>query len=522
MKKTFLLLVFGLFAANSAFAQRDNFYSILFQENPGYYHALYNTMQQRDGDFVINTFIFEDTGNPEMADPVGNMFYKVSSATLAITDSLFVADPVQKAYVFARDPRGDGNIKATFDYHEECDSTFLRISHFPDYDLNVNPDEDIMVPICEGQAFVDFNGHIVDCHGDLIIKYYMERPDGTYDDYIVRIDREGTLENQALLFEDSDLIVKPFDVLKESPLQYYQWEPSSTTEIRPNLAIVVIDSLFNKNTVILNKTLREETIYVEGVSHTHYEYLSINYQTMVIPIGGDDILVAAEYRSDTNYSPIHSEYGVAVAKYDIRTMQLKGYVVFNDHPGFYNRGRCFGLKKMSDGTVYFVYWEHPESNESVIVVKMDTDLNVEWKRLCKTADIIPSYPFELSAVYEDDTNEEKGIVWSGYAWKGDNNDKSGLLHFFLNHDGTVGTNEGGIEVRPYTYYPNPAQDRLRLQYSPDVQPKLVELYDLQGRLVRTQRQGLESLDMSQLPTGIYTMRVTMEDGQTFSDKVVKE
>ena len=353
MKKTFLLLVFGLFAANSAFAQRDNFYSILFQENPGYYHALYNTMQQRDGDFVINTFIFEDTGNPEMADPVGNMFYKVSSATLAITDSLFVADPVQKAYVFARDPRGDGNIKATFDYHEECDSTFLRISHFPDYDLNVDHDEDIMVSICEGQAFVDFNGHIVDCHGDLIIKYYMERPDGTYDDYIVRIDRE-------------------------------------------------------------------------------------------------------------------------------------------------------------------------ESNESVTVVKMDTDLNVEWKRLCKTADIIPSYPFELSAVYEDDTNEEKGIVWSGYAWKADNIDKSGLLHFFLNHDGTVGTNEGGIEVRPYTYYPNPAQDRLRLQYSPDVQPKLVELYDLQGRLVRTQRQGLESLDMSQLPTGIYTMRVTMEDGQTFSDKVVKE
>ena len=71
-------------------------------------------------------------------------------------------------------------------------------------------------------------------------------------------------------------------------------------------------------------------------------------------------------------------------------------------------------------------------------------------------------------------------------------------------------------------YPNPARDQLRLQYSPDVQPKLVEFYDLQGRLVRAQSQGLESLDMSQLPTGTYTMRVTMEDGQTFSDKVVKE
>ena len=71
-------------------------------------------------------------------------------------------------------------------------------------------------------------------------------------------------------------------------------------------------------------------------------------------------------------------------------------------------------------------------------------------------------------------------------------------------------------------YPNPTQDQLLLQYSPDVEPKLVELYDLQGRLVRTQRNGLESIDMSQLPTGTYTMRVTLEDGKTFSDKVVKE
>jgi hypothetical protein len=50
----------------------------------------------------------------------------------------------------------------------------------------------------------------------------------------------------------------------------------------------------------------------------------------------------------------------------------------------------------------------------------------------------------------------------------------------------------------------------------------VELYDLQGRLVRTQRSGLERIDMSRLPAGTYMMRVTMEDGNSYSDKVVKE
>ena len=77
-------------------------------------------------------------------------------------------------------------------------------------------------------------------------------------------------------------------------------------------------------------------------------------------------------------------------------------------------------------------------------------------------------------------------------------------------------------MRPYTYYPNPVKEQLQMQFSPDVQPAQVELYDLQGRLVRTQRSNFEHIDMSQLPTGTYTMRVTMEDGKSYSDKVVKE
>ena len=82
--------------------------------------------------------------------------------------------------------------------------------------------------------------------------------------------------------------------------------------------------------------------------------------------------------------------------------------------------------------------------------------------------------------------------------------------------------EFGMEVRPYDYYPNPTQSELHLRYSPDVTPKQIELYDLQGRLVRSQRNDLESFDMEGLASGTYTLRVTMVGGQTFSDKVVKE
>ena len=77
-------------------------------------------------------------------------------------------------------------------------------------------------------------------------------------------------------------------------------------------------------------------------------------------------------------------------------------------------------------------------------------------------------------------------------------------------------------IRPYTCFPNPVADELHLTFSPDVTPMQIELYDLQGRLVRAQKNGLGSLNMSDLPSGTYTMRVKMEDGKVFSDKIVKK
>ena len=77
-------------------------------------------------------------------------------------------------------------------------------------------------------------------------------------------------------------------------------------------------------------------------------------------------------------------------------------------------------------------------------------------------------------------------------------------------------------LRPYAYWPNPAQDELHLQFSPDAKPIQIEHFDLHGRLVKTQRNGLESLNLDGLTPGTYTMRVAMESGKVFSDKVVKE
>ena len=514
MKKHLLFFFFAL-AITSASAQNGELYSFMTHHIGDYHMNIENFIRQKDGDFVINTFIGTDSGSPyEPPINIGNIVYKMSQTRLTIIDSLFVEDPNAPYYLFAPNPSGEGNIRASFEYHEDCDSTFLRICHFPDNNLNINHDEDILTPILEGYAFGNYDSHMIDCRGDLIMKYCTIRPDGGYDEYIARFGPDGTLKHQALLFENQNIAVTRLRVFKESPLQYYQWSYDE------NLFVFVIDSLFNKNTVILNKILREESLS-DTIYLVEYEYLKLNIDTEVIPIGGNDVLVAASYTNDTNFDPLHSEHGVAVVKYDLRTMQQKGYIVFNDYPGE-TEAQCLGLKKMTDGTIYFMYMEEGYPNGNVNVVKMDADLNVEWKRTYKTENIVISAPLYFPIIFEDGQKEEKGIAWVGYGRR-PGNDKAGLFYFYLNHDGPAnGLDKFGIEVRPYCFYPNPAHDQLHLQYSPDVQPAQVELYDLQGRLVRIQRNNFEHIDMGQLPVGTYTMRVVMEDGKGFSDKVVKE
>ena len=493
----------------------------MYHETPGYMYNSNGIMQQRDGNFILNSYIFQKTGSWQTT-PLGNTLYKISPTDLVITDTLFIADTNPISYVFlTQNPSSEDNIRASYEYREDCDSTFLRISRFQDDDLLGNPEEDVVMPMCDGFAYGNLHS-LVDCWGDMIMVYVKDRPDlclDCYDSYAIRVSPDGLLKQQVLMTFNGFKETNDMRIFKDSPLQYYTWgKPDDPGN--PNLAVCVIDSLFNANVMVINRVFYEEII---DQSTIVYKYFSRNGDTQIIPADGDNILVAAEYVGDTNFHST-AEYGVAVAKYDLRTMQQKGYIVFDDHSGGHlGQAEVMEIKMMSDGTVYFLYKENGYPSESVLIVKMDTDLNVDWKRFCKTENI-DIYPmFGHSSLFKNEQGEEQGLVWLGIGRTTSNSNYDGLALFLLNHDGPVNVaDQAGITVRPYGFYPNPAKDRLRMEFSPDVQPARVELYDLQGRLVRSQRSAFESINMSQLPAGTYMMRVTMEDGTAYSDKVVKE
>ena len=184
---------------------------------------------------------------------------------------------------------------------------------------------------------------------------------------------------------------------------------------------------------------------------------------------------------------------------------------------------CHGLDMSDEGTVFLcngVYdpraWQYGEIDglNRYVVTKTDLDANIIWSRFYEDSEHV-FHPCSVMAT------SDGGCLVTGRCWTLDQTEAElFVLKFFA--DGSLSVSGKESFVRPYAYYPNPAKDQLRFEFSPDVQPAQVELYDLQGRLVRTQCSAFEHMDMNRLPAGTYMMRVTLEDGQAYSDKVVKE
>ncbi len=152
----------------------------------------------------------------------------------------------------------------------------------------------------------------------------------------------------------------------------------------------------------------------------------------------------------------------------------------------------------------------------LIVTKTDIDLNIVWqKRYLKGGTAFLGYTSLATS--------DGGYIVTGTHYDMTGNYCYDVFVLKINPDGSVGTDEISVEdVRPYTFIPNPAHDHVSFQYSNDVNPAQIEVYDLQGRLLHKQCNDLEQLQLQSLTVGQYLINITMKDGRLYTDKVVKE
>ena len=520
MKKILLSLAFALVASfahaqgNTLEIMGHNFSTVFVYNNTPHNIGIDKTftmVEKPDGDLLLcNLFRRKLTPTSSTYVNIGDGFYTISRQDLVVTDSTFLESNLEyiddnNGVLLVHNPVGEGYIWARFltnrYFHPGFDGfTWLEIFH-SDEDLNFD-NEPVMVHL-EDTRIESSNGIMLENEENLVVRYVS---DGV--PVFARIGLDGTLKDKQPmpgLFQGGLWNINGMVTYSDSPREYavYGWD--TTPEGDTTFLFHVIDSMFNL----------QETVVMENQSG-HYHFF--NNMVSMLPYDGQTYYVISQYTKDNE-----PRNGMRVTKYDKSSHEELKEIMISSQPVFTNLNYCalpFGFKKSEDGALYLAYrTSNNPSKGYITVLKLDTDMNTIWERRCYTLNNYESIHFcRMETI-------EKGIAVCAQHHKvayyeGDY--PFNTILFFIHDDGIVGTPESEAFVRPYLFYPNPAQDLLHLQYSPDVKPTRVELYDMQGRLVHTQSEGIESINLQGLAPGQYLMKVTLEDGKTYSDKVVKE
>ena len=509
-----LLLFTRAHAQNNTLEILGHNFSMDYQGHDIPIFKVLSMVEKPDGDIVMaNLFRKRISPGSSLMENIGDGLYTISRHEVAVTDSTFIESKFglnedNNIVLLDHDPLGEGYVYVKFLNdrltYPGCDGfTWLEIFHSDEH-LNFNP-ESIIVPL-EETRIVSPIGIVLEGDGNIVVSYVM---DGV--PVFARIGLDGTVKDKQSmpeLFQGNLWKINGMVTFTQTPLEYsvYGWD--TTPEGDTTFLFHVVDSLFNL----------KETVAIENNQSGHYLYF--NNMISLLPYDNETYYVVSQFTKDPQ--DLYRN-GLRIVRYDKASHEELGEILIYSYPIYHDLSLCafsFGLMKSDEGNLYFGYRTcNNPSRGYITVMKLDSDLNTLWERRCYVMQLHESF-----SNYRMTTLNQGVVVCANHntslGYDGDY--RFNTLLFLINDDGTIGTPEMEAFVRPYAFYPNPTTDVLILEYSPDVKPTSIELYDLQGRLVRSQRNGLESIDMGGLPAGTYTLRVTLEDGKAYTDKVVKE
>jgi hypothetical protein len=457
--------------------------------------------------------IVETWTNPlDTLETAGLIFYKFSTDGI-VRDSLFIEydglDSILMGYdgpvytssscLFERDPEHlDHFVYAYFLTFN--DTLYFRMRTI---DMYLNIIGDTLIEIDHSTEFFDnaySQDFFVEPNGDIIASYSIkDDPNETFMTYFLRIGFDGTLKSRTEVPQ-----IRYFDNLEqthtgmynESPIQYCYWGSNfdSNYGSNPCILLYVLDSLFN---------------VVEEKPFNFYQYCTYTangWNDCFVPVDDQHYLQINTYnRLDPN--TYHTISWILLEKRN--RQHVRQAVALIGETLHYPA--TIGAIAVDANTIYLSYMTAVAALNHLVLLRLDGDLNIQWERHFLSED---TFHYAISMKVLDDGS----IAISSFDYFSCPNSIS-VVVIKDNYDNLE---EMGIHVRPYDFYPNPTQSELHLRYSPDVTPKQIELYDLQGRLMLMQRTGLDNINMKSLAAGQYVMKVTMKDGKNFTDMVVKE
>ena len=510
MKTRLYILLTGLLMAVCFTSYGQEIVSEYTLQN-GYLFSDIDIMECSDGTLLTGTYLYNNN-------------YQTSGYLVCkISPEGHLMDSVRLDYgwnLWALNGETDSFVLPSFLWNEADTILSFRMT-FIDADLNVT--NEILTPIIVG---VDYDSSpwsleevIVDPLDNFIINYWT---DFEINDYwanggvfhLVRVGLDGTIISESETDEmlppnwsnmhpaDSTLTYwdQSFRVFNEAPLCYYKLGGYIGTDDNhpwPLYTYFFDEDLHLTNTIVYDY-LAEDT-YCDWAGDEHLVPFEKNTFK-------ETYLMAAQihYPGDqfeTSLVKFDMDHNI-LAMTSVEPVSTIGY------------GSPIQTVVVDESTIFHVYNSYASAYNIIVgIACLDNDLNVLWNI------VLPGGQYNYASGHCLKVLQSGDVALAFTTSYGNSGDR---LHLYIIHNAYDATSESASSEPPFTLYPNPVKDLLSLRFDDGDKPESVELYDLAGRLVGTKSNGLENIDMSAMPSGVYLLRITMKDGTRYHERILKE
>ena len=388
-------------------------------------------------------------------------------------------------------------------YYNEVDSIVSAVFRmfFIDEDLNLN--NEIIVPIYQFPIgyyeYCLWDLWSIDTQNDFIISFWT---DNIF--HMMRIGLDGTIKAST----ETDALFEPnysqpmgdttlhysemgFGIFSESPLTYYKLGGFSPT----SGPWPIYGYFFDADLNLIDTQLYDqfnENIAFDGGNNEH-----------LVPLEDGTYLTSTQIK---RLSPALG--GVGLAKFDMS----HNPICISPHFG---TNHCYPQQTViaNSNTIYQLYnIGGGYSTYKWALARLNGDLDLDWDITLPETQIYAFIGTSMIILNNGDV-AACSICRRNMRY---------CATIIILHDDYDYTPEMTAIERPFTLFPNPVKNYLTLRFDDGTEPESVELYDLAGRLVSTKPNGLESIDMGAMPSGVYMLRVTMIDGTRYHEKILKE
>ena len=504
MKTKLYTLITGLLMAASITSYGQEFVNRFSIQRPNRGYIGCDIMENEDETLLIGTvsssspyfydaeyLIFKTTPNGETIDSLS------ITAPTGMNGQFFAntLDICDKYFLFRNVTAPDSYI-ITNHYRDMADNHYFRMV-FIDADFNVQNDISVLVDQDLEGAF-DWDKWFIDPQNDFIVSFWI-------DDlfHILRIGLDGTVKAHRDLPEiyppqfdydyhpDTLLWYSGFGLFDESPLTYYKLGGyHSALETYP-VHCYFFDEEFNIIATHWFDRYSKDVIFNGG--NTEH----------IIPWDESSYLMASEM------AYIDGDEGSALIKYDMNHNPIC------ISPEFGNDGYPLETRIADDNSIFQLCINFGETAWTMSLACLDSELNLNWDV------ILPGVKYDGIDVHNMIIKANGDIVVAFGVAENYTNGKPGIYVYTIRNT-PANTSEKTNYNSFFSFYPNPVKDNLTLRFNDGAEPESVELYDLAGRLVGTKPNGLETMDMSAMSSGVYLLRITLKDGTRYHEKILKE